>query len=237
MGMKVYFYDIEDKLPLGNATKCHRLDMLLSEVDIVSLHIDGRKANKNFFGKEQFTKMKEGSYFINLARGEIVIVEDLITALKSKKLLGSAVDVFPKEPKHNGEIFQSDLQGLENVILTPHIGGSTLEAQIDIANYVSEKLISYINTGSTYGNVNLPSLQLPKFEGAHRLLHIHNNIPGILASINKKLAQGNCNILGQYLKTDENIGYVICDVNKKYDQYLLTDFKTIEGTIKFRVLY
>lgn len=237
MGMEVYFYDIVDKLALGNAKKCRTQEELLGKVDIVSLHVDGRPSNKNIFGKEQFDQMQEGSYFLNLARGHVVIVEDLVAVLKSGKIIGSGVDVFPEEPKTNSEPFTSELKGLDNVILTPHIGGSTAEAQVHIGNYVPEKVISYINTGSTYGSVNMPNLQLPEFKNSHRLLHIHRNTPGILAEINNKLADTGCNIVGQYLKTNEEIGYVICDVNQKYEGDVLQAFKEIEGTIKTRILY
>jgi D-3-phosphoglycerate dehydrogenase len=237
MGMDVYFYDIVDKLALGNATKCRTQEELLKKVDIVSLHVDGRPSNKNIFGKEQFDEMKKGAYFLNLARGHVVIIEDLVETLDSGRLLGAGVDVFPEEPKTNNEPFTSHLKGRNNVILTPHIGGSTAEAQVHIGNYVPEKIISYINTGSTYGSVNLPNLQLPSFKNSHRLLHIHKNTPGILATINNKLAETGCNIVGQYLKTNEDIGYVICDIDETNGTDALRAFKEIAGTIKTRILY
>ena len=180
--------------------------------------------------------MREHSYFLNLSRGHIVVLEELAKCIESGKILGAGLDVFPKEPKNNEEPFESILKKLPNVILTPHIGGSTSEAQVDIANYVPEKIISYVNTGSTYGNVTLPNLQLPELKNSHRLLHIHENVPGVLAEINKSLASFNCNIVGQYLKTNEEIGYVICDIEKtSYD--ILSIFKSIQGTIRTRVLY
>ncbi len=237
MGMEVYFYDIVDKLALGNAKKCRTQEELLSKVDIVSLHVDGRPSNKNIFGKEQFDQMQEGSYFLNLARGHVVIVEDLVAALDSGKIIGAGVDVFPEEPKTNNEPFENVLKGKDNVILTPHIGGSTAEAQVHIGNYVPEKIISYINTGSTYGSVNLPNLQLPSFKNSHRLLHIHKNTPGILATINNKLADNGCNIVGQYLKTNEEVGYVIVDIDQEHKAEILESFRQIEGTIKTRILY
>ncbi len=237
MGMNVYFYDMVDKLALGNATKCRTQEELLNKVDIVSLHVDGRPSNKNIFGKEQFDQMKEGAYFLNLARGHVVEIEALVNVLKSGKILGAGVDVYPVEPKTNNEPFTSELKELDNVILTPHIGGSTAEAQVHIGNYVPEKIIAYINNGSTYGSVNMPNLQLPSFQNSHRLLHIHENKSGILAEINNKLADTGCNIVGQYLKTNEEVGYVICDINQKYEGDVLKAFKEIEGTIKTRILY
>jgi D-3-phosphoglycerate dehydrogenase len=237
MGMEVYFYDQVDKLALGNAKKCRTQEELLNKVDIVSLHVDGRPSNKNIFGKVQFEQMQEGAYFLNLARGHVVEIDALVEVLKSGKILGAGVDVYPEEPKTNSEPFSSELKGLDNVILTPHIGGSTSEAQVHIGNYVPEKIIAYINNGSTYGSVNMPNLQLPSFQSSHRLLHIHKNKTGILAEINKKLAETGCNIVGQYLKTNEEIGYVICDINKKYEGDVLKAFKEIDGTIKTRILY
>ena len=237
MGMEVYFYDQVDKLALGNAKKCRTQEELLNKVDIVSLHVDGRPSNKNIFGKVQFEQMKEGSYFLNLARGHVVEIDALVEVLKSGKILGAGVDVYPQEPKTNSEPFTSELRELKNVILTPHIGGSTSEAQVHIGNYVPEKIIAYINNGSTYGSVNMPNLQLPSFQNSHRLLHIHKNKSGILAEINNKLAESGCNIVGQYLKTNEEIGYVICDINQKYEGDVLKAFKEIYGTIKTRILY
>lgn len=237
LGMEVYFYDQVDKLALGNAKKCRTQEELLNKVDIVSLHVDGRPSNKNIFGKVQFEQMKEGAYFLNLARGHVVEIEALVDVLKSGKILGAGVDVYPQEPKTNNEPFESALKGMDNVILTPHIGGSTSEAQVHIGNYVPEKIIAYINNGSTYGSVNMPNLQLPSFKNSHRLLHIHKNQSGILAEINNKLAETGCNIVGQYLKTNEEVGYVICDIDKAYEGDVLKAFKEINGTIKTRILY
>ncbi len=237
LGMQVYFYDIVDKLALGNARKCNTLEELLQEVDFVSLHVDGRKENTNLISEKEFDLMKEGVIFLNLARGHIVDIEALVKNIKSGKIAGAAVDVFPYEPKNNDEEFNSLLRGLPNVILTPHIGGSTEEAQENIGEYVPQKLIDYINTGSTYASVNMPNLQLPAQKDAHRLLHIHKNTAGILAQINQVLASHQINILGQYLKTNEEIGYVITDIDKEYSKDVITDLKRIENTIKFRVLY
>lgn len=237
MGMKVYFYDIVDKLALGNAEKVNSLEELLRISDFISLHVDGRKENQNMIAEKEFEIMKEGAIFLNLARGHVVEISALVKALQSKKLAGAAIDVFPKEPKSNDEMFESELKGLANVMLSPHIGGSTEEAQENIGTYVPNKLIEYINTGSTYASVNIPNLQLPTQKEAHRLLHIHKNTAGILAKINQVLAQHQINILGQYLKTNEEIGYVITDIDKEYSKDVIKDLKDIENTIKFRILY
>jgi len=237
MGMKVFFFDVEEKLALGNATKCNTLDELLAVSDIISLHVDGRKSNKNIVGASEFAKMKEGVIFMNLSRGHIVDIKALRDAIVAKKVRGCAVDVFPYEPISNDEEFVNELRGMPNTILTPHIGGSTLEAQENIATYVPNKMIEYVNTGSTSGSVNFPNVTLPHLKEAHRFLHIHENTPGIMAKINHVFAKHEINVVGQYLKTNETIGYVIADINKKYDKEVLTDLKAIEGTIRFRVLY
>ena len=237
IGLEVYYYDLEDKLPLGNARKCETLKELLNTVDIVSLHVDGRPENNNIFGREEFAEMKDGAIFINLARGKVVQIDALKTALDAGKLKGSAVDVFPKEPKSNDEPFESELMGAKNTILTPHIGGSTMEAQENIGNFVPNKVIQYINTGSTTGSVNFPNVQLQSVRDAHRLLHIHHNVPNVLAKIDNILADHNINILSQYLKTNEHIGYVITDVDQEYNDELLNEMRQIDPTIWFRVLY
>ncbi|MCB0840858.1 MAG: phosphoglycerate dehydrogenase [Bacteroidetes bacterium] len=235
-GMDVYYYDLVEKLALGNATKVDTLDELLAKVDVVTLHVDGRKENKMIFGEEQFKKMKPGSIFINLSRGFVVDIDALASHLESGHIAGAAVDVYPEEPKSNQEEFVSKLRGIPNVILTPHIGGSTQEAQKNIANYVPGMIIDYINTGNSFNSVNFPNLQLPALKNAHRLIHVHRNEPGIMAKINQILATSDANIVGQYLKTNEEIGYVITDVNK-YSQAVLDELKSIEGTIRFRILY
>ncbi|WP_020533900.1 phosphoglycerate dehydrogenase [Flexithrix dorotheae] len=237
MGLEVYYYDLVEKLALGNAKKCSTLKELLNVSDIISLHVDGRASNKGIIGEEEFKEMKEGAILLNLSRGSIVDIKALSENLKSGKLRGAGVDVFPEEPKNNSEPFISELVGLSNLILTPHIGGSTLEAQHNIAEFVPGKIIEYVNTGNTFNSVNFPNLQLPILENAHRLLHIHHNVSGILAKINNVLAKHNTNIVGQYLKTNEKIGYVITDIDKEYDKALIKDLKAIENTIKFRVLY
>ncbi len=237
LGFDVYYYDLMEKLALGNATKCSSLQELLQKVDVVSLHVDGRKENKNLIGKKEFNLMREGTVFLNLSRGHVVDIDALKKNIESGKIKGAGVDVFPQEPKTNQETFESELRGLPNVILTPHIGGSTQEAQVNIGNFVPGKIIEYINTGSTTNSVDFPNLQLPILENAHRLIHIHHNRPGIIAHINSVLSEHDCNIVGQYLKTNEQIGYVITDVDKAYNEEVIREMKSIEGTIRFRVLY
>ncbi|MEZ4685490.1 MAG: phosphoglycerate dehydrogenase [Bacteroidia bacterium] len=236
-GMHVVYYDIVERLALGNATKCSSLKELLLQSDAVSLHVDGRPENEVFFTAEHFSYMRQGSVFLNLSRGQVVDIEALTKALDSGKLRGAAVDVYPKEPKSNDEPFESELLKYPNVILSPHIGGSTQEAQENIGEFVPGRFIEYINTGSTTGSVNFPEIQLPELRNAHRLIHIHRNVPGIMSQMNRIMADHDINIVGQYLKTNEEIGYVITDVNKAYDDDLLDAMKGIEHTIKFRVLY
>ena len=236
LGMDVYYYDVEDKLALGNATKVSTLEELLSISDAVSLHVDDNAANKNFFGEKEISQMKDGAVLVNLARGFVVDIPALVSALKSKKISGAAVDVYPSEPRKNGE-FESELQGLDNVILTPHVGGSTEEAQRDIADFVPSKIMAYINSGNTVDAVNFPNIRLPKQTKAHRFLHIHKNVPGVMAKINEIIAEYDLNITGQYLSTDPKVGYVITDLDKEYNKEVLENLRKVEGTIKFRVLY
>ena len=236
LGMDVYYYDIEDRLALGNATKVNNLDDLLAMSDVVTLHIDDNPANKNFIGKEELDVMKDGAYLVNLSRGFVVDIEALRDALVSGKLSGAAVDVYPQEPRANGE-YLTELKGLDNVILTPHVGGSTEEAQKDIADFVPGKIMAYINSGNTVDAVNFPNIRLPRQADAHRFLHIHENVPGVMAKINKVLTESELNITSQFLSTDEKVGYVITDINKEYNKKVLKSLKEVEGTIKFRVLY
>jgi len=237
LGMKVFYYDTEEKLALGNAVKCKSLKELLSVADVISLHVDGRDSNKHMIGTPEFQLMRKGVILINLSRGHIVDVGALKKNIENGQVGGCGMDVFPDEPISNSAEFISELRGLPNVILTPHIGGSTLEAQENIAQFVPGKLMDYINTGSTSQSVNFPNLVLPTLENAHRLIHIHDNVPGVLAKINSALANHEINIAGQYLKTTEHIGYVITDINKDYDRELIKEMRAIEHTIKFRVLY
>ncbi len=236
IGMRVYYYDVNDQLALGNAIKCNSLEDLLNISDVVTLHIDDNKANLNFIGEREINQMKKGAFFINLARGFVVDIPALAKALKSGKLGGAAIDVFPEEPRSNGE-FETELKGIDNVILTPHVGGSTEEAQANIADFVPNKIMEYINSGNTVDAVNFPNIRLPKQNKSHRFLHIHKNVPGVMAKVNDILARYELNITGQYLSTDNEVGYVISDVNKEYDKDVIKELKKIENTIKFRVLY
>ena len=236
LGMDVYYYDVEDKLALGNATRMDELTDLLAMSDVVTLHVDDNAANKNFFGEKEISEMKDGAHLVNLARGFVVDIPALVAALRSGKLAGAAVDVYPEEPRKNGE-FYTALKGLPNVILTPHVGGSTEEAQRDIADFVPGKIMAYINSGNTVDAVNFPNIRLPRQTKAHRFLHIHKNVPGVMAKINKILAKYDLNITGQYLSTDPKVGYVITDLDKEYNTEVIEELRKIEGTIKFRVLY
>lgn len=236
MGMNVCYFDVQDKLALGNATKCHSLEELLKISDVVSLHIDDNPMNRNFIGAKEIKIMKQGAILLNLARGFVIDIHALTEALKSGKIGGAAVDVYPEEPRVNGA-FITELKGLENVILTPHVGGSTEEAQKDIAQFVPNKLMTYINNGNTVDSVNFPSVRLPEIMNAHRFLHLHKNVPGVMAKINEILAEYNLNILGQYLSTKDELGYVITDVEKEYNPEVIAALRSIENTLKFRVLY
>ena len=237
LGMRVLFYDLSERLALGNARRMRSLDALLAEADVVTLHVDGRKENTAIIGADQFAKMKPGALFLNLSRGHVVDVDAMAAALKSGRLGGAAVDVFPEEPRTNADPFDSPLVGLDKTILTPHIGGSTEEAQEAIAEFAAERLLGYLNRGDTTFCVNLPNVQLAEVSRAHRLLHIHRNQPGVLAELNRALSAAGLNILGQHLKTDERTGYVITDVDRDYDREALTALKQLPGTIRFRRLH
>lgn len=237
LGMKVIFYDVETKLPLGNASSCKHMKELLQQSDIVSLHVPETAATKNLINKTNLKHCKKGAIIINYARGEVVDLDALAQAIKENHIGGAAVDVFPAEPEKNGEQFRSPLQGLSNVILTPHIGGSTEEAQENIGEDVSNKLFQYLERGVTIGSHTVPALSLPPVEGAHRILHIHKNVPGVLGDINTKLSANKINILGQYLKTNEDIGYVVLDVDHKLSKKALSLLKEVKQTIKVRMLY
>ena len=237
MGLKVIFYDILTKLPLGNATGCKSLKELLGSADIISLHVPETKGTFNLINKQVLKQFKKGSILINYARGEVVDLDALAECLKEGHLSGAAIDVFPIEPEKNGDTFSSPLQGLENVLLTPHIGGSTLEAQENIGVDVSTKLLGYLEKGSTYGSHTIPELNLPLLEKAHRILHIHKNVPGVLSEINTTLANANVNILGQYLATNEHIGYVVLDIDKEISRHAITLLKHVKETLRLRLLY
>ncbi|MBC7423268.1 MAG: phosphoglycerate dehydrogenase [Ferruginibacter sp.] len=237
LGMKVIFYDTETKLPLGNAESRKSLKELVSKADIVSLHVPETAATKNLINKSNLKFFKKGGILINYARGEVVDLDALAKALADGHLGGAAIDVFPWEPEKNGDKFTSPLQGLSNVILTPHIGGSTQEAQHNIGDDVSGKLFNYLEKGISFGSHTIPALSLPPQEGTHRILHIHNNVPGVLSEINTQLSQHKINILGQYLKTNDAIGYVVLDVDKSLSNEALALLKLVKGTIKVRMLY
>lgn len=237
MGLKVIFYDVLTKLPLGNAVPCKSLKELVGKADIISLHVPDTKSTQNMINKAVLKQFKKGSILINYARGEVVEIDALAEALKTGHLSGAAIDVFPVEPEKNGDPFVTPLQGLENVLLTPHIGGSTLEAQENIGIDVSTKLLGYLEKGSTYGSHTVPELNLPLLEKAHRILHIHRNVPGVLSEINTTLANANVNILGQYLATNEHIGYVVLDVDKELSRHALTLLKHVKETLRLRLLY
>ena len=237
LGMKVLFYDVETKLPLGNATAAKSLKELVSKSNIVSLHVPETAQTKNLINKNIIKQFKPGSILINYARGEVVDLDALAKALQEGHLGGAAIDVFPWEPEKNGDKFSTPLQGLSNVILTPHIGGSTEEAQENIGEDVSVKLFNYLEKGITYGSHTVPPISLPPVEGAHRILHIHKNVPGVLSAINTELSKYNINIVGQYLKTNDEIGYVVLDVDKKLSKQALDLLREVKETIKVRMLY
>lgn len=237
LGMQVCYYDIVDKLALGNAKKCTSLHELLAISDVVSMHVDGRKENEHLINEREFECMKDGVIFLNLSRGHVVNTHALQHAVQSGKVVGAGVDVYPYEPVNNDEPFESPLRNLPNTILTPHVGGSTEEAQANIGDFVSHKMVNFINKGDSYGAVNFPEVQLPSFEGAHRMLHVHKNVPGILAQINTLFAQYNANIQSQYLKTLDDVGYVITDIATDYQPEMIDALKCIEHTIRLRILY
>ncbi len=237
LGMKVIFYDAETKLPLGNATDSKTLKELLKQADVVTLHVPELDSTKNLINKTNIKHFKPGAVLINYARGEVVDLKVLRAALISGHIAGAAVDVFPVEPEKNGDKFSTVLQGLPNVILTPHIGGSTQEAQNNIGLDVSNKLFNYLEKGISTGSHTVPALALPPQEGAHRILHIHYNRPGVLSQINTMLSKNNINILGQYLKTNEDIGYVVLDVDMNFSKNAAELLKKVKQTIKVRLLY
>lgn len=237
MGMRVIFYDTVTKLPLGNAVAKRTLKEVISEADIISLHVPETPSTKNMINKAVLKNFKKGSILINYARGEVVDLDALARCMQEGQIVGAAIDVYPWEPEKNGDRFQTPLQGLPNVILTPHIGGSTEEAQQNIGEDVSNKLFQYLEMGGTIGSHTVPPLNLPPQEGTHRILHIHKNVPGVLSAINTELSNHKINILGQYLKTNEEIGYVVLDVDKKISNTALQLLKEIKETIKVRLVY
>ncbi len=236
LGMHVSFYDTADKLALGNAQRCGSLDELLAISDVVTLHVDGRPGNAGFFGAEQFGKMRPGSIFLNLSRGIVVDHASLRDALTSGHLVGAAVDVFPSEPKGRGDEFVSELRGLPNVILTPHIGGSTEEAQSDIGDFVANKLVHFVQEGNTTLSVNLPSVALPASTDMSRIIHVHLNMPGVLAQVNSILAEHQVNVEGQLLSTRGEYGYLITDISGSYSADVLDKLRGMSQTVRLRVL-
>jgi D-3-phosphoglycerate dehydrogenase len=237
VGMRVRYFDVATRLPLGNAEPCRSIKELVSKSDIVTLHVPETTQTRNMINKTVLKQFKKGAILLNYARGEVVDIDALAKALESGQLGGAAIDVFPWEPEKNGDAFTTPLQHMSNVLLTPHIGGSTEEAQQNIGVDVSAKLFHYLEMGTTTGSHTIPELSLPPQEGTHRILHIHNNVPGVLSSINSTLSANNINILGQYLKTNEEIGYVVLDVDKKLSSKALSLLKEVKETIKVRMLY
>ncbi|ALQ07391.1 MULTISPECIES: phosphoglycerate dehydrogenase [Pseudoalteromonas] len=237
IGMNVEFYDIEDKLSLGNAKQVHNLTQLLQRSDIISLHVPETPQTKNLIGTAELAVMKQGSILINASRGTVVDIDALAEALTEKKLSGAAIDVFPTEPKSNDEEFVSPLRQFDNVILTPHIGGSTQEAQENIGIEVAGKLAKYSDNGSTITAVNFPEVSLPELANRSRLLHVHHNRPGVLTQINQAFAQHGINIAAQYLQTDSAIGYVVIDVDTDHSEVALKELSAVEGTIRARILH
>jgi D-3-phosphoglycerate dehydrogenase len=237
MGMRVQFFDIETKLPLGNAQAKKSIKEIVSSSDIISLHVPETNQTKNLINKSVIKQFKNGSILVNYARGEVVDIDALAEAIKEKQIAGAAIDVFPEEPEKNGDAFSTPLQGLSNVLLTPHIGGSTEEAQENIGEDVSIKLYQYLERGVSNGSHTIPSLSLPPVDGAHRILHIHKNVPGVLGAINTLLSKNKINIVGQYLKTNDEIGYVVLDVDSKLSNQAMTLLKEVKETIRVRMLY
>lgn len=237
MGMRVQFFDIETKLPLGNAQAKKSIKEIVSSSDIISLHVPETNQTKNLINKTVIKQFKTGSILVNYARGEVVDLDALAEAIKEKHIAGAAIDVFPIEPEKNGDAFSTPLQGLSNVLLTPHIGGSTEEAQENIGEDVSIKLYQYLERGVSNGSHTIPSLSLPPVDGAHRILHIHKNVPGVLGAINTLLSKNKINIVGQYLKTNDEIGYVVLDVDSKLSKQAMTLLKEVKETVRVRMLY
>ncbi|WP_434358557.1 phosphoglycerate dehydrogenase [Parasalinivibrio latis] len=237
LGMRVYYYDIENKLSLGNATQVDTMSELLNKCDVISLHVPETDSTKDMMGAEEFARMKPGSIFINAARGTVVEIDALCSALESGHISGAAIDVFPVEPKTNKDPFESPLTKFDNVILTPHVGGSTQEAQENIGIEVAGKMAKYSDNGSTLSSVNFPEVSLPEHSGTSRLLHIHQNRPGILTKINTIFAEAGINIAAQYLQTSADIGYVVIDVETEQSEKALEKLKAIDGTMRARILH
>ncbi|MDR0203306.1 MAG: phosphoglycerate dehydrogenase [Delftia acidovorans] len=237
VGMQVLFHDVSTKLPLGNARQAASLGELLASSDIVTLHVPELPSTQWMIGAKEIAAMKPGAILINASRGTVVEIEPLAEALKAGKLLGAAIDVFPTEPRSNKEEFTSPLRGLDNVILTPHVGGSTMEAQANIGLEVAEKLVKYSDNGTTTSAVNFPEVALPAHPGQNRILHVHHNQPGVLSAINQVFAENGINIAGQYLRTDEKVGYVVIDLAAQSSGLAVEKLTQVPGTIRCRVLF
>jgi D-3-phosphoglycerate dehydrogenase / 2-oxoglutarate reductase len=236
LGMTVYFYDIADKLAIGNARRCSTLHELLESVETVTLHVDGRSGNHGFFGEAEFARMRPRSLFLNLSRGFVVDHKALRRHIETGHIAGASIDVFPAEPKGRGDEFVSELRGLPNVILTPHIGGSTEEAQQDIGEFVSGKLADYAEGGATSMSVNFPGVTEPVVPGTHRLIHLHKNVPGVLAAINRVLAEHGVNVERQLLRTKDDLGYVVTDIGTSYSEEVLDELRAMDITIRLRTI-
>ena len=237
LGMRVVFFDVVTKLPLGNAQQIGKLNDLLTQSDVVTLHVPETQATQWMIGASEIAAMKRGSVLINASRGKVVEIEALAEALRQKKLLGAAIDVFPVEPRSNKDTFESPLRGLNNVILTPHVGGSTMEAQANIGVEVAEKLVKYSDNGTSTSSVNFPAVALPAHPGKHRLLHVHRTVPGVLSDINRVFSDNHINIASQYLQTNEAIGYVVIDIDAAHSDMALAKLADVPGTIRSRVLF
>ena len=237
LGMTVEFYDVTTKLPVGNARQISSLQDLLGRADVVSLHVPQLASTANMIGATEIAAMKPGAVFINASRGNVVEIDPLAAALQSGHLSGAAIDVFPVEPRSNNDEFVSPLRGIDRALLTPHIGGSTMEAQLNIGVEVAEKLARYSDNGTTLSAVNFPEVALPEHEGQHRLLHVHKNVPGVMGEINRIFSEGGINICAQYLQTLSDIGYVVIDVDSEYSEVALKQLRGVEGTLRCRVLF
>ena len=237
LGMQVQFYDTSNKLPLGNARQVPSLNQLLASSDVVSLHVPESPATQNLIGAAQLAQMPAGSILINASRGTVVDIDALADALQSGALGGAGIDVFPVEPRSNDDEFISPLRRFDNTFLTPHIGGSTIEAQENIGMEVAEKLARYSDTGTTTSSLNFPEVALPEHAGSHRLLHIHRNVPGVLSAINSVFSENRINVSAQFLQTNDQVGYVVIDIDAEYSDMALKKLATIDGTIRSRVLF
>ena len=237
LGMRVIFYDVVTKLTLGNSIQCKSMSELLAKADIVSLHVPETPSTKDMIGESELAQMKKGAILINASRGTVIDIDALAASLESGHLAGAAIDVFPVEPKSNNEEFVSPLRKFDNTFLTPHIGGSTQEAQENIGFEVAEKLIKYSDNGTTISSVNFPEVALPAHKNVHRLLHVHRNVPGVLSAINQIMSEHEINVCGQYLQTKDKVGYVVIDVNSEYSEIALKQLRAIPETIRCRVLF